>query len=88
MQDILKDVDVELENISTLEEAVEMAIALEDQGYDFYLERAELSGNPGAKKTYEFLAEEEKHQLNTFTNSLKEKKSKYLNPRYLISVDL
>jgi rubrerythrin len=61
LQDILKDVDIELENISTLEEAVEMAIALEDQGHDFYLERANLSGNPGAKKTYEFLAEEEKH---------------------------
>lgn len=61
MQDILKYVDIELENISTVEEAVEMAIALEDQGHDFYLERANLTGNPGAKKTYEFLAEEEKH---------------------------
>ncbi|WP_225420040.1 ferritin family protein [Methanohalophilus profundi] len=88
MQDILKYVDIELENISTVEEAVEMAIALEDQGHDFYLERANLTGNPGAKKTYESWPRKKNTMLSTFTNSLKEKKLKYLNPISLISVDL
>ncbi|MEA1984079.1 MAG: ferritin family protein [Euryarchaeota archaeon] len=61
MKDILKEVSLELENIGSIEDAVGVAISLEDQGHDFYLEKGDLSKNPGTKKAYEFLAEEEKH---------------------------
>jgi rubrerythrin len=73
MQDVLKDIALDLQNIGSVEEAVEIGISLEDQGHGFYQERAALTRDAGARQMYEFLAEEEeKHAqyLHDFLDKL------------------
>jgi rubrerythrin len=60
MTNILDEINEDLNNIESIEEAIDMAISLEQQGREFYLEKASQIKNPGVKDMYEYLADEEK----------------------------
>jgi len=69
---MMEDITKELDNLNTIEEAVEMAISLEDQGRDFYLEKAEATKEVAIREMFEFLAEEEIKHAEYLHNFLKE----------------
>lgn len=69
---MLEDVTEEIENLNSIEEAVEMAISLEDQGRDFYLEKAEATKEVAIQEMFNFLAEEEIKHAEYLHNFLRE----------------
>ncbi|MFA0821431.1 MAG: ferritin family protein [Methanomethylovorans sp.] len=71
MKDVLHEISEELDQLNTLEEAVDVAIKLEEDGRAYYLKKAESMQNPAARELYTFLAgEEKKHaeMLRKFLN--------------------
>lgn len=73
MTNILDEIDKNLDNIESIEEAIDMAITLEQQGREFYLDMASRIKNPGVRDMYEYLADEEKkHEeyLKQFQNDV------------------
>ncbi|MFP4654548.1 MAG: ferritin family protein [Methanohalobium sp.] len=73
MSNILDEIDKDLNKIESIEEAIDMAITLEQQGREFYLDMASKIKNPGVKDMYRYLADEEKkHEeyLTQFKNDM------------------
>ena len=71
MKDVLQEISEQLDQLDTLEEAIDVAIKLEEDGRAYYLKRSESMPNPAAREMYAFLAgEEEKHavMLRKFKN--------------------
>lgn len=60
MKDIVEEITEELDKFETVQDAVDMAIKLEEDGRAYYLENMETMENPNARELYLFLAEEEK----------------------------
>ncbi|MDG6243017.1 MAG: ferritin family protein [Methanolobus sp.] len=60
MKDILKEIAEELDQLETLDEAIALAIELEEEGMAYYSEKASVMKNETASKLYMFLTEEEK----------------------------
>ncbi|MEA1985091.1 MAG: ferritin family protein [Euryarchaeota archaeon] len=72
MKDVLNDITFDLNEIASIDEAVKLAISLEDQGRDFYLENAGSTKNPGAHEMYQYLADEEKKHTEYLEKFLKD----------------
>ncbi|MBC7085115.1 MAG: ferritin family protein [Methanomethylovorans sp.] len=71
MKDVLQEISEELDQLSTVEEAIDVAIKLEEDGRAYYLNKAETMTNPAARELYTFLADEEKkhaEMLRRFKN--------------------
>ncbi|WP_319509030.1 ferritin family protein [uncultured Methanolobus sp.] len=60
MKDILHDIAEELDKLKSMDQAIGMAIELEEEGMEYYAEKASLMKNETASKLYVFLAGEEK----------------------------
>jgi rubrerythrin len=60
MKDILHEIAEELDNLKSLDEAIALAIELEEEGMEYYSEKASVMKNETASKLYMFLADEEK----------------------------
>jgi rubrerythrin len=69
---MLEDITKELDNLNSIEDAVKMAISLEDQGRDFYLEKAEVTTEAATREMFTFLAEEETKHAEYLYRFLKE----------------
>lgn len=71
MKDVLQEISEQLDKLDTLEEAIDVAIKLEEDGREYYLEKSGSMSNPAAREMYAFLAgEEKKHadMLRKFKN--------------------
>lgn len=71
MKDVLQEISEKLDQFDTVEDAIDMAIKLEEDGRTYYLEKSESMKNPAARELYTFLAgEEKKHaeMLRKFRN--------------------
>ncbi|WP_214044073.1 ferritin family protein [Methanomethylovorans sp.] len=71
MKDVLEEISEQLDQLDTLEEAIDVAIKLEEDGMAYYLEKSGSMTNPAAREMYAFLAEEEKkhaEMLRKFKN--------------------
>ncbi len=60
MKDVLHEIAEELGKLDSIDEAIAMAIDIEEEGMGYYSEKASVIGNEAASKLYLFLAEEEK----------------------------
>ncbi|ETA67749.1 MAG: hypothetical protein PWQ51_1430 [Methanolobus sp.] len=60
MKDILQEIAEELDHLKSLDEAIALAIELEEEGMAYYSEKASVMKNATASKLYVFLADEEK----------------------------
>lgn len=69
MKDVLEEISEQLDQLDTLEEAIDVAIKLEEDGMAYYLEKSGSMTNPAAREMYAFLAEEEKNMLRCLENS-------------------
>ncbi|MBP2031133.1 rubrerythrin [Methanohalophilus levihalophilus] len=69
---MLEDINKELDALKTIEAAVEMAISLEDQGCEFYTEKAGTTTEVAIKEMFEYLADEEIKHAEYLHNFLKE----------------
>ncbi len=62
MKDVLHEIVEKLDQLKSMDEAIAMAIDLEEEGRAYYLDRLSKMKNPAAISIYKFLAdEEEKH---------------------------
>ncbi|HJH30169.1 MAG TPA: rubrerythrin [Methanosarcinaceae archaeon] len=59
MSDVLKEISVNLEELETLDNVLEMAISMEEQGREFYLEKASTVKSVEMIGLYNYLAVEE-----------------------------
>lgn len=60
MKDILHEIAEELDHLDSLDEAIALAIELEEEGMAYYSEKASVMKNETASRLYVFLAGEEK----------------------------
>lgn len=60
MKDILHEIAEELDQLKSMDQAIGMAIELEEEGMKYYSEKASMMKNEAAREIYKFLAEEEK----------------------------
>lgn len=60
MKDIVEEITEELDKFDTMQDAVDMAIKLEEDGRAYYLKHMGTMENQAARELYSFLAEEEK----------------------------
>ncbi|WP_406660089.1 ferritin family protein [Methanolobus sp. ZRKC3] len=63
MKDVLQEIVEELDKLGSMDEAIALAIDLEEKGRAYYLDKASEMKNPGAVNIYNFLAGEEKKHL-------------------------
>jgi len=75
MADILKEISDDIEKLKTPDEVLEMAISLEEQGRDFYLEKAARIKNVTANDLYRYLAREESEHAEYLRQYQKDKKA-------------
>ena len=69
---MLENITKELDALNSIEEAVEMAISLEDQGCAFYTEKAGKTTEVAIQEMFEYLADEEIKHAEYLHNFLKE----------------
>lgn len=67
-RDIMIEFEASIDNIATLEDAVNTALTIEQQGYKFYLEKAGTSTGIAAKDIFEYLAVEESRHIEYLNN--------------------
>ena len=60
-----------IDNISSLEDAVNTALTIEQQGHEFYLKKAGTSTSIAAKDLFEYLATEESRHIEFLNDFLK-----------------
>ncbi|WP_094226671.1 ferritin family protein [Methanolobus psychrotolerans] len=60
MKDILHEIAEELDKLKSIDQAIALAIELEEEGMEYYSEKASVMKNETASKLYIFLADEEK----------------------------
>ncbi|MDY0387003.1 MAG: ferritin family protein [Methanolobus sp.] len=60
MKDILQEIAEELDQLKSMDQAIGMAIELEEEGMKYYSEKASMTKNEAARELYNFLANEEK----------------------------
>ena len=60
MRDVLHEIVEELDKLESIDEAIALAIELEDEGREYYLEKSAEMKNRTASDLYVFLADEEK----------------------------
>lgn len=60
MKDVLQEIVEKLDQLGSMDEAIAMAIDLEEEGRTYYLDKSSKMKNQAAISIYNFLAEEEK----------------------------
>jgi rubrerythrin len=75
MKDTLKEIADELDQLGSIDEAIAMAIELENEGREYYLEKASSMSNAVARDLYTFLAEEEKKHAEYLRQYREQKKA-------------
>jgi rubrerythrin len=60
MKDVLQEIVKELDGLKSMDEAIAMAIDLEEEGRAYYLDKSSKMKNQAAISIYKFLADEEK----------------------------
>ena len=73
MSDVLKDISGTIEELKTFDDVLEMAISMEEQGREFYLERASTIKSVETIGLYNYLAEEEGHHADYLRQYRKDK---------------
>ena len=73
-EDILKKMDELIKKFKTIDEGLHIAQTIEQQGHDFYLNKAETSVSPVAKDLFIFLAAEENKHLQYLNDFLSHNK--------------
>ena len=69
--DIMTDLEASIDNIATFEDAVNTALTIEQQGHNFYLEKAGTSTGIAAKDLFNYLAAEENRHIEYLNDFLK-----------------
>ncbi|MDO9517052.1 MAG: ferritin family protein [Methanosarcinaceae archaeon] len=64
MSDLLKDISGTIEGLKTFDDVLDVSIALEEQGREFYLEKASTIKSAETIGLYNYLAEEEGHHAD------------------------
>ena len=70
-RDIMIELGASIDNIATLEDAVNTALTIEQQGHKFYLDKAGTSTGIAAKDLFEYLAAEEGRHIEYLNDFLK-----------------
>ena len=70
-KDIMIKFEGSIDNIATLEDAVNTALTIEQQGHKFYLDKAGTSTGIAAKDLFEYLAAEEGRHIEYLNDFLK-----------------
>ncbi len=69
-KDIMIELGVSIDNIATFEDAVNTALAIEQQGHKFYLDKAVTSTVIAAKDLFNYLAVEENRHIEYLNDFL------------------
>ena len=80
MNDVLNEISSIIDELKTFDDVLEMAISMEEQGRDFYLEKASVIKSVEVVGLYNYLAGEESRHADYL--------KKYLNGKTLPSVKL
>ncbi|AEH61600.1 Rubrerythrin [Methanosalsum zhilinae DSM 4017] len=78
MKDVMDSVIEEIDNLESFEDVLDMAIALEEKGRSFYLDKVSEIQNPAVKDLFKYLAGEEKKHAQ-YLKDFKEKNSEVGN---------
>lgn len=78
-KDIMIELGVAIDNIATLEDAVNTALTIEQQGHKFYLKKARNTTGIAAKDLFEYLAVEESRHIEYLNDFLKTGQSSGFN---------
>jgi len=70
-KDIMIEFEGSIDNIATLEDAVNTALTIEQQGHKFYLDKAGTSTGMAAKDLFKYLAAEEGRHIEYLNDFLK-----------------
>lgn len=73
MSDVLKEISVTLEELETLDNVLEMAISMEEQGREFYLEKASTIKSVETIGLYNYLVREESRHADYLRQYKKDK---------------
>lgn len=82
MKDILKEIADELDRLGSVDEAIAVAIELENEGREYYLEEASSMDNATVKDLYMFLADEEKKHAEYLHQYREQKKAPVVEFNY------
>jgi erythrin-vacuolar iron transport family protein len=82
MKDILKEIADELDQLGSIDKAIAMAIELEDEGREYYLEKASSLNNQAARDLYRFLADEEQKHAGYLKQYREQKKAPVVEFHY------
>ncbi len=70
-KDIMIELKASIDNIASIEDAVNTALTIEQQGHNFYLKKARTSTSIAAKDLFEYLAAEEGRHIEYLNDFLK-----------------
>jgi rubrerythrin len=73
MNDVLKEISVTLEELETLDNVLEMAVSMEEQGREFYLEKASTIKSVETIGLYNYLVREESRHADYLRQYRKDK---------------
>ncbi|MCL7411537.1 MAG: ferritin family protein [Methanosarcinaceae archaeon] len=73
MSDLLKDISGTIEGLKTFDDVLDVSITLEEQGREFYLEKASTIKSVETIGLYNYLAEEEGHHADYLRQYRKDK---------------
>ncbi|TGC11054.1 ferritin family protein [Methanolobus halotolerans] len=82
MKDVLHEIADELDRMESIDEAIAMAIELEEEGRKYYLEKASAMEHATGTNLYMFLAEEEKKHAEYLRHYRESKKAPVVEFNY------
>ncbi|KXS44890.1 ferritin family protein [Methanolobus zinderi] len=82
MKDVLHEIAEKLDRLESIDEAIAMAIELEEEGREYYLERASSMEHETGKSLYKFLADEEKKHAEYLRQYRESKKAPVVEFEY------
>jgi rubrerythrin len=68
MEDIMADIEKMMENLKTVDDAINLALTIENQGQKFYSEKANTAVSIEAKDLFTYLAAEEAKHIEYLNN--------------------
>jgi rubrerythrin len=80
VEDIMKNMDELTANIKTIEDGVQIALTIEKQGHDFYINKSETSVSIVVKDLFTYLAAEENRHIQYLNDFITRGKVSTIQP--------